>query len=383
MYKYCMKCGALLDSGLCPNCDAHKLLEREDTAITEDLSQYSQEQNPVKPAEKIVKEPIAEPVVKQEAVAKPISVKPAAQPAVAKSALTKQSHPAITVFLSVCMCVFLLLGLMLLSVRNFMTEDNLTEVAKDVKFSEFVEFVDDAELLEIKYEDGEEYDFADGFYYNIQLLIQNTRGKHVDTKRLEKMLDKTELMELLGEKGAVYFSDIVNNDEEFSLTEREVYEILSKDRGALADAIGYADDELCSRMASVIVQENLVEKMTPENLKDDNPGMYNTIQLLFSWFAIFTMFALAVLPIVYMVRKDIFQAAQTCGMIFTIIGGFFTSGAFMELTLPTLWEIILGNGFLGAFVGGYLTTSLPIFGIILLIGVSMLVSRSLILRKRS
>lgn len=419
MFEFCPNCGNMVDSatGICPICGgsnqpapqsevgATTLLKPRSAQPTVETPAY---ENPA-PVQPAVETPAYEnpaPAPKQTPPTEPESPSipvytPVSQPQsyaqLDTPVSSTQTHfvkkksggsVAATVLLSVSLFIFLLLAAALGSVRMFTSEKVMAKTMGNAKFSELIGFVDDNNFIVFKSGDGEEQSFSDVFYGNLQKGIASYTGREVTQKQLKKVIDKSTFMEFLGGKIGNYISDILNDTKDFELEEDQVAEMLEDNFDLFEKEFDFSlsnreTKELCDHLAQIIVEEDMVEAISPENIKDNNANLVNSVQIIFSWLVLILLIAISVFLSVIMFRNDLSQAALGAGIVCTVIGGIFTLGGIMALLVPAIWEVTAGSAFVGALIGGYFTGNLPIFGSILALGIAGLITRVILQKRRA
>ena len=289
-----------------------------------------------------------------------------------------------TIFLAFSMFVFLLVAAVLISVRTFTSEDVIKSTMEKVEFTDIMDAANGFIST-----DQENEDFTDVFYNNLNIKIKEKTGENIERRKLEKAINKTTIMEFLAEKMAQYVSDVFNNDREFELDQNEVEQLLDENYAVIKEEFGIRNldsvqkRETIESIADTLVADDVIEDITPSAIKKSNPAIYNAMNIGFSWPVIIVLLILVALLAFLMIKNDLSQAAVGSGVVCCIIGGIFTVAGLLALMSPGILEAVFGNMFFGTLACGFLTANLPMFAVILVVGIGALAARGIVLKVNS
>lgn len=420
MANFCTKCGSPMnqDFGLCPKCDVEKIEKMSHypnfctrcggkvnkmtgccSACGTSFADKTPASEPVVPAPvpepvpEIVAEPISEPVpdIIPEPVAEPapqptaepapapvpvrpapapVQKQPAVKPAVAPKAPKVKKKSAgiiiLTIFISILLFAVTFVTLDLFAVRATVSDEDNIEV-----------LMDDAEVSDVLSLMGDEYE--DSFYETLCEFIKEETGAEVTKRNLEKLVKESSLKSYLSGKMSVYIDDVLYNDNEFEITQKEVRKLLNKNSDVIEEELGAeVSEEVLDAVANWIVNEDIVEQYTPSGLKRNIPGVYYAMNVGLSPVSLIVLCILILLLLFVIIRWNVSGGVLASGIVMTIVGGLHFAVSVMALWMPGIGEDLFDNPIFGSAFNLYFGSNILLFGIVMGVGVLALIVRGIV-----
>ena len=185
-----------------------------------------------------------------------------------------------------------------------------------------------------------------------------------------------------------FTDDFFKGDAELVITKEEMIDLVRDNADLLEEEIpnGYDRDlnyEDYERIANWLFNEDELVLISTDNLKDSAPTLYRTATIGLSYVALAFFLLLSALIIFVMCRNSLSQAAIGGGVVFLLLGGLTAVAAALVAWIPGLWKDIAGGNLILSVVGSVLATNGWIFGILLFLGISMLVTRTIVKHMKS
>ena len=338
--KFCMKCGGALDeNGLCPACDT--VVALEDTAVTN-------------------------AVAVDAAVAVAEDVAPAEKKAPKK--VTALSVIA-TVLLSICLFVTMLASTGILTIRNTISKNGIANLTESLDVTQLLKSTGTAD------------NDAFGKLYD---RLERDHGIELDDEKLGELIDESTVPDYVSNKVGEFSGDFFSGDAELVITKDEMVDLVWENRDLLENEIDkdFDDHKInkadCRQIADWLFNDDELVIISTDQLQDTAPVLYQTANIALSWVAFGFFLLLSALVGFVMCRNSLSQAAIGGGVVFILLG---TVGAFAAAVvawIPGLWSSIAGNNLILSVVGSVLKVNAWIFAALLVLGILMLVARSVV-----
>lgn len=403
MAKFCGKCGTRLEEelGLCPNCD-QKEIDRiksipsfcvvcgspmdKQTGTCPNCSKEAtveapNQQPPSVWEPEVVWQP--EPVeqyetVQQSAPVQQYQSEQQYEPIVESAPRHKKNRNSaletvITVLLSIALFLTSFAAVTIFSVRQTATEESINEILDHVDWSDLMEELYAFDTV------TQQTVTIDTYVCN---YLQAYANISVTERQLESFLEESDIGSFLAEKIAMYANNIFSDDERFRLTQREIVSLLEDDYDVMYEELGvFISTDVLEQLVASFVNGDFLEQVSVDTLKEEIPELYYVLNIGLSYITLTILIVLGLLFIFIMCRNNLSQALCGVGVIFVVLGALFSIPTIIAAWLPDVWENIFGGSVIGAIVGQALSLHLLFFGILLVVGILVLVGRSIV-RKR-
>lgn len=386
-FKFCTVCGCVMDqtTGTCPNCS-----KAEDAAAAQE---QFEETTVILPAAETV--PLSEvtpmddtafsDVAEVDSV--PLSAVATAEPvASAPTAPAKKKSSALTVILTVLVCLFLFLttvmGTVIVVARRSTTEDGALKLLEEMEIVETINRLNETAVNNKADEDNEDKKSDDEkFIDNLNDYLLKKAGFPLTERELEELIEDSTIKEFLAEKIALYCEDLYEGNDSFSLRKRDVVELLEDNERVIRREFKTSvPDDIFEDLANWLVDDDAIEQMSVEKLKENMPVAYYALHIGLSYFTVAFLVLLVLLCIFAMIKNSPSQAACGAGITFTVIGAVFSIAALIALWLPSLWETMCAESLIGTILGIVLYNNIMIYVIIFAVGVLTLIARAVVPR---
>lgn len=395
--NFCTVCGTPLDpmTGACPHCSkpAEVPLAVEEPAVEEAAVEVTPVEEPA--AEEVIADeiPVEEPAIEEpvpvaeagnEAPVAAVAVQEAPAPMPAVEAPTvaveyqkKRSGAAkviLTIFLSLLLFITTLLSVVVICVRHTTSEGTVLSILEEVDYSK---------VFNSLY--TEEYGDSDGgagtFTEELSNYFEDNFGVTVSDKQIQGFIEDSTVMEFLAEKASAFVSDLYNGTDEFKITKKEVTTLLRENADVIEEHFDVQiSDHSVQELSDWMVDDEVLEKISPSALKNENEAVFYSLNIGFSYFTMAILLALVLLCLVGMGFNDLSKGAMGAGIVFIIIGALFTAFALVLAGLPGILNAIIGQNLISTMAMKFLLSNLVIFVSILLLGVLILVARYVVRR---
>ena len=331
--KFCLKCGNGLDeNGKCPVCDAPPV----SMASLSDMAQTAVAVEEAPPAKKESKSVTALSVIA-------------------------------TVLLSICLFVTMLLSVSVLTVRTTVSKGGVAKVANNLDMPKLLKSVGSA--------GDAEFDQIYSFFYDAY-------GIEMDEEKLGELLEKSTVPQYISEKVGGFTDDFFAGKAELVVTREELEDLVAENENLIEKEMP-EDYELTKadhkRIAGWMIKngEDEVRIIATEDLQDQAPVVYQTVNIGLSWVAFTFFMLLSALIAFVMCRNSLSQAAIGGGVVCILLGGVTTLAAALAL-IPGLWSSVFGDKLAWNVVGAVLEANILIFGLLLFLGIALLVTRTVV-----
>lgn len=385
MANFCGKCGAPVDAatGRCPNCDREPATEPTVATAVEAAApghahfcpycggatdpQTGACVNPACTGGKATSTMAASetagsaPVSHRAAAGRPETKKPKKKKPVAVTT-------ALTVLLSVALFITSLLAVAIYDVRSAIRAENLENLFESV---ELTELLDTAQLT----------DSTDlQRFYN---SISRDYGVDMTDSKLNEFVNRSTVREFLAKKAAELCDGLFSDEEEFTVTKREVLNLLQKNSKLINEEFGvYLTDSDLREIADWIFDTEESVAIPLDIVKDSAPTAYYAVTIGFSYVTMAVFLVLSVLIAVLMCTNSLSQAAVGIGVDFCLLGGLFGLAAIFASRITPLWNTICGDSLVGLVAGNLVSAGALVSGVLFAVGVALLVVRKLVLKMR-
>ena len=350
MANFCSKCGKPIDvnTGMCPNCNPI--------------------QEPIYDEIKIEELQIEEPKTELLTAWMP-EEQVVAQPEVSAEGKKKKGK-GLTVFLTILFSVLFfitsIVAISVFTVRNTVKEENIEKVFSDLDVDDVLDAFSDTT--------GEDVSFDD----EAAMISEHMYREEIAAEDFETFLEDSTIMDFVAEKLVQYVEDIRENDDDFSLDEKDIEKFLNENEDEFEEATGYDfSSEEIEAMAYRMMDFEAVQKIYPEEIKNSSPAIYYVLQIFMSFITLIVAAVLSVLLIVALLKNNVSQGFVGMGVVLTIQGGLLTLIALVGVIIPSVMGSIT-NELVGLVGSKLLSVNLLFFGAILAVGVFILVVRMLV-----
>lgn len=358
--KFCRKCGASLDDKalFCTQCGASFQNYPDNSAEKSKIIEGVEE-----PAPESVSTPTPPPIITPD---KPYTQTPAAaytQAPVTGRAVEKKQPSGIgikllSVFLSIILCVFLLVTCCLDIVRTTLDPDSIADAVTNIE-------IEDIGNYKIPDENGEEVPVSKLI---LDICDEEVKEKYnLDEDKVIAVLEDTKADEFLAEVIADYSAYFVKGEELHELNSERIIGWIKENEETIENVVEYEfkdadydflEKELNNNEIIKSLSESELESGTDSNMSE----VINALSLAMNWimwvFIIMAVICVAVAAVIVVINRKKLRALFTyITVCFAVVGGFYllVSGSLfivMSAFLPKLINDILGSLVVGVLLRG-------------------------------
>lgn len=280
-----------------------------------------------------------------------------------KKAKGKKNRGVFRTILAVLLCIVIfagsLVGTLLTSVRNVVSEDHMEQAIHAV--------LQDLDSIPAPVEEMGMEDQVDDDATIMDVLVD---GTDLRKKEIETFVEKSKTVEAFCETLAAYVSDIQHGTSEAYLDADDVFEFLQKDRNLIYDVTGMIASDRDFEFFVEDMDEVLPFTDAKELKKELSPVYYGIQHGLSVWtaIAVWAIVALLVLLLALVNRWSFVRTSLDAGITLTVSSAIVLLAACL---LPTILGMVLGAVPFGAtiaalssyLVGGMVSTSATILAV--------------------
>lgn len=358
--KFCRKCGASLEEKalFCTQCGASFQNNPDNSAEKSKIAGGAEN-----PAPESVSTPTPPPIITPD---KPYTQTPAVaytQAPVTGRAVEKKQPSGIgikllSVFLSIILCVFLLVTCCLDIVRTTLDPDSIADAVTNIE-------IEDIGNYKIPDENGEEVPVSKLI---LDICDEEVKEKYnLDEDKVIAVLEDTKADEFLAEVIADYSAYFVKGEELHELNSERIIGWIKENEETIENVVEYEfkdadydflEKELNNNEIIKSLSESELESGTDSNMSE----VINALSLAMNWimwvFIIMAVICVAVVAVIVVINRKKLRALFTyITVCFAVVGGFYllVSGSLfivMSVFLPKLINDILGSLVLGVLLRG-------------------------------
>ncbi len=380
--NFCTICGGKVDkeTGVCPGC-GHKFghtastataAVKPETPATPAAETKDDHVQNSEPAPQAISEPAPQPVPQPAPRPAPVSPQPAVKAAPPKAApkpekpKRQKKHRVGSVVITIVLCIFLFIstfaGIMLYSARSMATDEEKIEMLMDtVTVSEFLDLMGDA--------------YKQAFYDALRDFVKEKTGATLTPRKLDELAERSTIKGEISKQLAVYVSDIVEDESKFNLNRKSITNLLKKNRSAVEKVLeAEVSDEVLETIAKWLVDDAVMDTISPRAIKENQPLIYYAIHIGLSWLGIIVFLLLMALFVFLLFCNSPSQAGISSGLVFTIVGGITTAVSVATMFAPSLTMSIINNNLITSAVNVFFSSNILVYVVILAIGIAALVT---------
>ena len=359
MGNFCDKCGTSLDTatGLCPNCDNFNVVTNISNFCPYCGSTMDKQTGMcVNPNCKNGETDAFSPSVPQNTV---------------KSKQKKNKPKALTTVITILLSIFLFItsffAIVIYDVRNAVKDDNVEKLLDNIQA---VDLLDATKA--VAHRDLEQF-------YN---RLSSSYGIEMADYQLNNFINRSTVKPFVAHKVSDFCEDFFEDEGELSITKREVVNLLQRNSSVIKDEFGvYLMDSEMEEIADWIFNEDEIVIIDTRDLKDNAPALYYLLSIGLSYVTMASFIILSGLIIFFMIRNSLSQAVCAIGIDVIIFGALTGCVALLAVGLTPLWEMICADSFIGIIIGNVVALNALISIVLLILGVALLVTRTLILKR--
>ena len=324
--KFCGHCGSPIDNstGLCPMCKQEEL----------------------KPASKIEENISNNKFINKSSASKII----------------------ITVLLSICLFITSLTATLIFDVRYSLKPNNARYLLNNINVAELFSY---AEL-------SSENDLEDFYKY----MSENYDVEMTD-RGLNSFVNDSTVKDFLAEKVSYFYEDIIDGDAEIKITKNEVSELIENN---LEEFENEFDVQLspydAEQIAIWIFGTETSFLVDSTAILQETPAIYYIFTIGFSYVTMLAFIILSIVIIFFIIRNNYLRAFYAIAIVYISLGGLLSLIAMLSAWIPPLWKIICADSFVGIVVGNIFSQNALLSILLLVFGIAVLLSRSLLIKYR-
>ena len=274
-----------------------------------------------------------------------------------------------TIILSICLFITSFFAIMIFEIRNILKEENAEALFNNIKISEILDSDTINEPENIKR------------FHN---YMKDRQGIEIDNQNLDNFIKNSTVKTYIARKIAYFSEDFFNDEAELKITKEEIAELLENNSDIIKNEFGrYLSYNDIEKITDFLFEDEEIVILNSDTLKDTSPLLYYAITFGLSYVNMAVLIFLSILIIFFMIKNTLSQAVCGIGIDFIIFGGLSGLIAVTASLFGSLWKSLCNQSIVGTIVGNFMSAYTYVSVIFLLIGIILLISRRLVIKRRA
>ncbi len=274
----------------------------------------------------------------------------------------------ITVLLSISLFITSLVATLIFDVRNSVKPNNAQALLNNINATELFSY---AELS------------AENDLENFYKYMSENYDVEMTDRGLNSFVNDSTAKDFLAEKVSYFCEDIIDGDAEIKITKNEVSELIENNLEEFEDEF---DVQLSSydaeQIATWIFGTQTSYSVDSTAILEETPAIYYIFTIGFSYVTMVALILLSIVIIFFMIKNNLLRAFRAIAIVYISLGGLLSLIAMLSAWIAPLWKIICADSFVGILAGNIFSQNALLSILILVFGVAVVVSRSLLIKYR-